>query len=100
MYIYLDSYTLLLILFYINIYPFCVCVPLTSTFPSLMFFFSSKCLFIVGEPLRNTPAPGGGDDLLRTLSPTSNQYNHHSGRVSPLPKWARGIFLFLLLIYA
>ncbi|XP_065159552.1 vinculin isoform X3 [Atheta coriaria] len=37
----------------------------------------------VGEPLRNTPTPGSE---LRVLSPVQ----HQPGRVSPLPKWARG----------
>ncbi|XP_044260498.1 vinculin isoform X9 [Tribolium madens] len=42
-------------------------------------------LFIdkVGEPLRNTPTPGRDPGA---LSPTPHQH----GRVSPLPKWARG----------
>ncbi|XP_045466390.1 vinculin isoform X1 [Harmonia axyridis] len=38
----------------------------------------------VGELLRRTPTPG--DRNLGTLSPT----HHQQGRVSPLPKWARG----------
>ncbi|KAJ8953652.1 hypothetical protein NQ314_007259 [Rhamnusium bicolor] len=37
----------------------------------------------VGEPLRNTPTPGRE---YGALSPT----HHQQGRVSPLPKWARG----------
>ncbi|CAG9818715.1 unnamed protein product [Phaedon cochleariae] len=37
----------------------------------------------VGEPLRNTPTPGREHG---TLSPTQ----HLQGRISPLPKWARG----------
>ncbi|XP_072393720.1 vinculin [Diabrotica undecimpunctata] len=37
----------------------------------------------VGEPLRNIPTPSGD---LGTLSPA----HHQQGRVSPLPKWARG----------
>ncbi|KAJ3652884.1 hypothetical protein Zmor_018812 [Zophobas morio] len=37
----------------------------------------------VGEPLRNTPTPGRDTGA---LSPTPHQH----GRVSPLPKWARG----------
>ncbi|CAH1987171.1 unnamed protein product [Acanthoscelides obtectus] len=37
----------------------------------------------VGEPLRNTPTPGRE---YGALSPTQ----HQQGRLSPLPKWARG----------
>lgn len=37
----------------------------------------------VGEPLRNTPTPGRETGA---LSPT----HHLQGRISPLPKWARG----------
>ncbi|XP_044260491.1 vinculin isoform X2 [Tribolium madens] len=40
-------------------------------------------LNLVGEPLRNTPTPGRDPGA---LSPTPHQH----GRVSPLPKWARG----------
>ncbi|KAF5284255.1 hypothetical protein FQR65_LT00255 [Abscondita terminalis] len=43
-------------------------------------YFADK----VGEPLRSTPTPApSGDDR---LTPISN----YQGRVSPLPKWARG----------
>ncbi|CAG9854434.1 unnamed protein product [Phyllotreta striolata] len=38
----------------------------------------------LGEPLRNTPTPSRE---LEGLSPAGHQ---HGGRVSPLPKWARG----------
>ncbi|KAJ8980405.1 hypothetical protein NQ317_009400 [Molorchus minor] len=38
---------------------------------------------VVGEPLRNTPSPGREHGA---LSPG----HHQQGRVSPLPKWARG----------
>ncbi|XP_025834291.1 vinculin isoform X2 [Agrilus planipennis] len=40
-------------------------------------------LHLVGEPLRNTPTPGGESGRLTPHSP------HQYGRVSPLPKWAR-----------
>ncbi|KRT81380.1 hypothetical protein AMK59_5375, partial [Oryctes borbonicus] len=47
----------------------------------------------VGEPIRNTPTPNiDGVDNLRPMSP------QQGGRVSPLPKWARGIFATILRI--
>lgn len=48
--------------------------------------------FLVGAPLRNTPTPGADT---RTLSPQSNVQH---GRVSPLPKWARGSFYLKFFI--
>lgn len=44
---------------------------------------------LVGEPLRNVPSPGENLD-----SSTSPIPQHLTRTVSPLPKWARGIFNF------